>query len=115
MDAHNIIKIANGTCKSQKYRKVFQTTVQAKRKKSKAFTDEENALILQWLENRYKDLYCRTRSSHVTMANIDVVKSVDIMKTVGEFCSQLDLKEIEWSWMGCYQRSVTVLKWVVIL
>ena len=33
--------------------------VRAKKKKRPDFTDEERALILQWLEEKYKDLYGR--------------------------------------------------------
>ena len=85
--------------------------VKAKRKKSEAFTEDENALILQWLEHRYKELYGRAGSSHVaqdrneaweefTQAINDlhngqynrsveeVVKRVDNMKTVGECVRQ---------------------------
>ena len=39
--------------------------VKARRKKSEPFTEDENALILQWLEERYRDLYGRAGSSHV--------------------------------------------------
>ena len=95
--------------------------VKTRKKKSEPFTDDENALILQWLENRYKDLYGRAGSSHVAQDRNeaweqfldainelhngqynrtleDLVKRVDNMKTVGEFCqgrSTLDFLTLE--------------------
>ena len=87
--------------------------VRPKRKKRPDFTDEERALILQWLEERYKDLYGRGHSSTVAQDRDDVwadfvvalnslhepamgrtldelVKKIDNMKTQGTFpCSLL--------------------------
>ena len=41
------------------------------RKKKKEFTDEENALILKWLESKYKELYGRGSGSTVAQDKQD--------------------------------------------
>ena len=46
--------------------------MKARKKKRPEFTDEERALILQWLEERYKQLYGRGQSSAVAQDRDDV-------------------------------------------
>ena len=90
--------------------------VKAKKKKSEPFTEDENVMILRWLEERYRDLYGRAGSSHVAQDHSDaweefteavngvhngrysrtaedVVKRVDNMKTVGK---KFDRSDIYW-------------------
>ena len=46
--------------------------MKARKKKRPEFTDEERALILQWLEDRYQQLYGRGHSSTVAQDRDDV-------------------------------------------
>ena len=46
--------------------------IKARKKKRPEFTDEERALILQWLEERYKALYGKGHSSTVAQDRDDV-------------------------------------------
>ena len=74
--------------------------IRGKKKKRPDFTDEERALILQWLEERYRDLYGRANSATVAqdrdevwsdfLVTLNAVHEPSLGRTLEELVKKID-------------------------